>query len=43
LLLLFGDKEEEKAVKHYEKAAGMKGRDAMEVLDIEMAKSELED
>ena len=43
LLMLFGDKEEDKAVKLYEKAAKMKGRDAMEVLDIEMAKNELED
>ena len=42
LLMLFGDKEEEKAVKLYEKAAKMKGRDAMEILDIEMAKQELE-
>lgn len=43
LLMLFGDKEEDKAVALYEKAAKMKGRDAMEVLDIELAKSELED
>lgn len=43
LLMLFGDKQEAKAVQLYEKAAGMKGRDAMEVLDIEMAKNELED
>lgn len=43
LLMLFGDKEEDKAVKLYEKAAKMKGRDAMEVLDIEMAQNELED
>lgn len=43
LLMLFGDKEEDKAVKLYEKAAKMKGRDAMEVCDIEMAKNELED
>jgi tetratricopeptide (TPR) repeat protein len=43
LLMLFGDKEEDKAVKLYEKAARMKGRDAMEVLDIEMAMNELED
>jgi tetratricopeptide (TPR) repeat protein len=43
LLMLYGDKEEDKAVKLYEKAAKMKGRDAMEVLDIEMAKNELED
>lgn len=43
LLMLFGDKQEDKAVKLYEKAAKMKGRDAMEVLDIEMAKNELEE
>jgi len=43
LLMLFGDKEEDKAVKLYEKAAKMKGRDAMEMLDIEMAQNELED
>lgn len=43
LLLLFGDKAEDKAVALYEKAAGMKGRDAMEVLDIEVAKAELAD
>ena len=41
--MLFGDKQEDKAVELYEKAAKMKGRDAMEVLDIEMAKAELED
>jgi tetratricopeptide (TPR) repeat protein len=43
LLMLFGDKEEDKAVKLYEKAAKMKGRDAMEILDIAMAQNELED
>jgi tetratricopeptide (TPR) repeat protein len=43
LLMLYGDKEMEKATKLYEKAAKMKGKDAMEVLDIEMAKEELED
>ena len=43
LLLLFGDKEMEKATRLYEKAANMKGKDAMEMLDIEMAKAELED
>lgn len=43
LLMLYGDKEVDKATKLYEKAAKMKGKDAMEVLDIEMAKSELED
>ena len=43
LLMLFGDKETDRATKLYEKAAKMKGRDAMEMLDIEMAKEELED
>jgi hypothetical protein len=43
LLMLFGDKEMDKATKLYEKAAKMKGKDAMEMLDIEMAKEELED
>ena len=43
LLMLFGDKQEDKAVELYEKAAKMKGRDAMELLDIEMAKAELEE
>jgi len=43
LLILFGDKEEDKAVKLYEKAAKMKGNDAMEVLDIDMAREELAD
>ncbi len=43
LLMLFGDKQEDKAVELYEKAAKMKGRDSMEVLDIEMAKAELEE
>ena len=43
LLMLFGDKQEDKAIALYEKAVKMKGRDAMEVLDIEMAKEELED
>lgn len=43
LLMLFGDKEEAKAVKLYEKAAKMKAKDAMDVLDIAMANDELED
>lgn len=43
LMMLFGDKEEAKAVKLYEKVTKMKGQDAMEMLDIEMAKNELED
>ena len=43
LLMLFGDRQEDKAVKLYEKAAKMKGKDAMEVLDIAVANNELED
>ena len=43
LLMLFGDKEMNKATALYEKAAKLKGRDAMEILDIEAAKEELED
>ena len=43
LLMLFGDKQEDKAVKLYEKAAAMKAKDAMDVLDIAMANNELED
>lgn len=43
LLMLFGDKQEDKAVKLYEKAAKMKAKDAMDVLDIAMALNELED
>lgn len=43
LLMLFGDKKMDMATRLYEKAANMKGRDAMEILDIEMAKAELED
>jgi tetratricopeptide (TPR) repeat protein len=42
LLMLFGDKEVDKATALYEKAAKMKGRDAMEQMDIEVAKRELE-
>ncbi|MBL8510464.1 MAG: hypothetical protein JNM52_02355 [Betaproteobacteria bacterium] len=41
LLMLFGDKEMDRATQLYEKAAQMTPRDAMEVLDIEMAKEEL--
>ena len=37
------DKEMNKATALYEKAAKLKGRDAMEILDIEAAKEELED
>ena len=43
LLMLFKDKEIAKATKLYEKAAAMTGRDAMEMLDIEIAKMELAD
>ena len=43
LLMLFGDKEEDKAVRLYEKAGKMKAKDAMDVLDIAMANNELED
>ncbi len=43
LLMLFGDKEEDKAVKLYEKAGKMKAKDAMDILDIAMANNELED
>jgi tetratricopeptide (TPR) repeat protein len=43
LVMLYGDKEMKKATTLYEKAAKMKGKDAMEVLDVEMAKEELED
>ena len=42
-MLLFGDKQEDKAVALYEKAAKMKAKDAMDVLDIAMANNELED
>jgi tetratricopeptide (TPR) repeat protein len=43
LLMLYGDKEVDKATTLYEKAAKMKGRDAMELLDIEIAVAELSD
>ena len=43
LLMMFGDKEVEKATQLFEKAAKMKGRDAMEMMDVEIAKAELED
>ena len=47
LLMLFKGKGSEAHIDHatqlYEKAAKMKGRDAMEILDVEMAKAELED
>jgi tetratricopeptide (TPR) repeat protein len=42
LLMLEGDKQKKKAVELYRKAAGMKPADAMEKLDVEQAKAELE-
>jgi tetratricopeptide (TPR) repeat protein len=43
LMLLFGDKKEDEAADAYEKATKLKPKDAMEKLDIEFAKSQLED
>ncbi|MDP2133304.1 MAG: hypothetical protein Q8J99_06825 [Sulfuritalea sp.] len=43
LVMLFGDKRMDEAVKLYEKAAAAAPVDAMERLDVELAKSELED
>ena len=43
LMLLFGDKKIDEATALYEKAAAMKPRDAVENLDVEAAKEELED
>jgi tetratricopeptide (TPR) repeat protein len=42
LLLLHGGKREDDAAAAYEKAAGLKPRDAMEALDAEFARSQLE-
>ncbi|MCW8844581.1 MAG: hypothetical protein OQK99_01985 [Gammaproteobacteria bacterium] len=42
LLLLFGDKREDEVVELYESAAAAEPADAMEKLDIEQAKAELE-
>jgi len=42
LLMLHGDKQKKKAVELYRKAAAMKPMDAMERLDVEQAKAELE-
>lgn len=42
LLMLHGDKQKKKAVELYRKAAAMKPADAMERLDVEQAKAELE-
>ncbi len=43
LMLLYGDKREDDAAAAYEKAAKLKPKDAMEKLDAEFAKSQLED
>jgi tetratricopeptide (TPR) repeat protein len=43
LMLLYGDKKEDDAAAAYEKATKLKPKDAMEKLDIEFAKSQLED
>jgi len=43
LLMLFGDKEVDKATKLFEKAAKMTGRDAMEMMDVQIAVNELAD
>ncbi len=42
LLMLYGDDQKKKAVELYRKAAAMKPADAMERLDVEQAKAELE-
>ena len=42
LLLLYGDKREDEAAEAYEKATQLMQRDAMDRLDIEFAKSQLE-
>ena len=42
LIMLFGKSRLAEATKLYEKAAKLKPADAMERLDVEMAKSELE-
>ena len=41
-MLLFGKSKVDEATKLYEKAAACKPADAMERLDVELAKSELE-
>jgi hypothetical protein len=43
LVLLFGDKRMDDAIDLYEKAAAAAPAEAMEKLDVELAKSELED
>ena len=42
LLLLYGDKREKDVVKAYQKAAKLKPHDAMEQLDAEFAKAQIE-
>jgi tetratricopeptide (TPR) repeat protein len=42
LLMLHGDRQKKKAVELYRKAAAIKPMDAMERLDVEQAKAELE-
>ena len=42
LMLLYGDKREDDAAEAYEKASKLKPKDAMEWLDVQFAKSELE-
>ena len=43
LMLLYGDKKEDEAAGAYEKAARLKPKDAMEKLDIEFAKAQIEE
>ena len=42
LLLLYGDKREDEVVELYEKASEFEPSDAMEKLDLEQARAELE-
>jgi hypothetical protein len=42
LLMLYGDKQKARAVELYKKAAACKPADAMERLDVEQARAELE-
>lgn len=43
LILLYGNKKEDEAASAYEKATKLRPKDAMEKLDVEFAKSQLED
>jgi hypothetical protein len=43
MVMLEGDRRMKEATKLYEQAAGSKPMDAMERLDVELAKAELED